>query len=309
MKKKTVSLTIEKKMNAWLKTLPDGIRNEIRDSIIVTGGCIVSLLTQTKVNDFDVYLNNPISLLRLMNHYLGKLKGHNAVVQVLQDKTLPIHQQWVIANEDILTELINADKEIRLRYFIKSAGIVRLPKPGKASQYLPQVVTDNALSLTGQIQIINRFHGTSAQIHENFDFVHVTSYWTFREKLVLPATALEAILTKELRYFGSLYPIASIIRVRKFVQRGWTINAGQLVKMAMQVSKLDLSNIDILRDQLIGVDLSYFESFLAKVEEKTKELGTLSPGYLFELLDEVFDSNEDGSTENEGSTDPDIDID
>jgi hypothetical protein len=57
---------------------------------------------------------------------------------------------------------------------------------------------------------------------------------------VLRAEALESILTKELRYVGSRYPLCSVIRTRKFLARGWTINAGQYVKMCFQISQLDL---------------------------------------------------------------------
>lgn len=73
-----------------------------------------------------------------------------------------------------------------------------------------------------------RFHGDPAEIHENYDFVHCTNYWTSWERRVtLNQQALECIMTKELRYIGSKYPVASVFRVRKFIERGWTIGAGQ----------------------------------------------------------------------------------
>ena len=48
------------------------------------------------------------------------------------------------------------------------------------------------------------------------------------------------LLARQLVYQGSKYPICSMIRTRKFLQRGWHINAGQYLKMAFQVSELDL---------------------------------------------------------------------
>ena len=58
---------------------------------------------------------------------------------------------------------------------------------------------------------------------------------------------------------GSKYPLCSIIRTRKFIQRGYTINAGQYLKMAMQLNELDLKDVSVLQDQLIGVDSAYFD--------------------------------------------------
>src|SRR3546814_2766082 len=47
--------------------------------------------------------------------------------------------------------------------------------------------------------------------------------------------ALDGLLRKELRYVGSKLPVCSLIRLRKFIRRGWVGNAGQILKMTMQV--------------------------------------------------------------------------
>ena len=74
--------------------------------------------------------------------------------------------------------------------------------------------------------------------------------------------------------------------MRKFVGRGWTINAGQILKMAMQVSKLDLTNWQVLRDQLTGVDAAYFCEVLSKLKERDPE--KLDAAYLVEIIDRMF---------------------
>src|SRR3546814_2858608 len=75
---------------------------------------------------------------------------------------------------------------------------------------------------------------------------------------VCSSDLLESLLCKELRYVGSKYPVCSVIRLRKLIRRGWVINAGQILKMMMQVSELDLTNPAVLQDQLTGVDSAYF---------------------------------------------------
>ena len=109
--------------------------------------------------------------------------------------------------------------------------------------YRPVFLTANAITLSDKIQIVLRFWGEPEEIHKNYDFVHCTNYWTSWDGyLDLKTQALECIINKELRYVGSRYPVCSIFRVRKFLERGWKINAGQLLKACMQISELDMLN-------------------------------------------------------------------
>jgi hypothetical protein len=108
--------------------------------------------------------------------------------------------------------------------------------------------------------------------------------------LILPARALEAIINKELHYIGSKYPVCSIIRTRKFISRGWTINAGQYLKMCLQVSELDLKDLKTFKDQLAGVDSAYFSQAIDQIE-KMKEKNPdfkVDNSYLFEVINRIF---------------------
>jgi len=154
-------------------------------------------------------------------------------------------------------------------------------------KYRPVFLSTNAITLSHKIQIVLRFYGDADEIHKNFDFAHCTSYWTSKDdNLVLRPHAMEALLTKELRYIGSKYPVCSLIRVRKFLQRGWTVNAGQIVKMAMQVSELDLTDVKVLQDQLTGVDVAYFCQLVERVKESDPE--KVNSAYIIEIIDRMF---------------------
>jgi hypothetical protein len=104
---------------------------------------------------------------------------------------------------------------------ISSIGMKKELIEGK--KYQVAFFSQNAISLTEDLQIVLRFSGNVTQIHKTFDFVHATNYFTFEEGLVTNVAALESILTKSLRYQGSLYPLTSV-RMKKFIQRGWTVN-------------------------------------------------------------------------------------
>jgi len=162
----------------------------------------------------------------------------------------------------------------------ESATTLEMPK------YVPVFLSTNAITLSNKIQLVFRFTGEPEQIHANYDFVHCTNYWTTKEgELVLHAEALESLLSRELRYRGSRFPICSIIRLRKFIARGWSINAGQIFKMCYQVSKLDLDDLSVLEDQLTGVDVAYFKQVLDKLKEKGDRVDS---AYLMEIIERMF---------------------
>ena len=103
---------------------------------------------------------------------------------------------------------------------------------------------------------------------------------------VLPQESLEAMLSKSLIYKGSLYPLASMFRCRKFIARGWRITAGQMLKIAHQISNVDLNDRAVLREQLIGVDMAYMEQLLTALQNHK---GKIDETYLAQLVDEIFE--------------------
>jgi hypothetical protein len=158
---------------------------------------------------------------------------------------------------------------------------------GSKSDYRPVFLSTNAITLSGKIQIVIRFWGEPEEIHKNYDYIHCTNYWTsWKNELETTTKSLEALLAKELVYVGSKYPLCSIFRMRKFINRGWTINTGQILKMVMQLNELDLTNLDVLEDQLTGVDVAYFNEVIDKLKSKDPQKVTTS--YLIEILDRMF---------------------
>lgn len=165
----------------------------------------------------------------------------------------------------------------------------------KVEKYKPLFLSPNAISLSYKVQLIIRFYGDAQEIHKNFDFVHATSYWTSEKRqLVLSPRAMESCLARELVYIGSLYPVTSIIRTRKFINRNWTINAGTYLKIMFQISKLDLENVAVLEDQLIGVDVGYFMALISAIKaaqftaKEKDESFRLEYNYLAEIIDRIF---------------------
>lgn len=136
-----------------------------------------------------------------------------------------------------------------------------------------------------------RFYGDAEEIHTNYDFIHATCFWRSKDNyLHLPQQALEAIITRELVYSGSKYPLASIFRAKKFIKRGWNINAGQYLKMVLQLNEMDLHDVNVLEEQLTGVDAAYFHQVISYIKNKQEEDPNFKVDntYLFEVINRIF---------------------
>lgn len=301
---KTIKNNLSLKHQDFMESIKDDSTSLIFDTgSIISGGSIASLLLKEKVNDYDYYFSDKktcksvaqyyVDLLNLFHSQNSKVseilnvlnslgsQGNNSITSVLNSLG---SQGKLISGKFKLVE--HPEGRIAIHYhnrpFWEYAGDVDELPP-----YFPVFITDNAITLTGGVQLILRFYGTPEEIHSNFDFVHCTCYYIpFSNKLELPQKALASILTKELVYVGSKYPLSSIIRTRKFIERGWTINAGQYLKMAIQLNELNLLGVKVLKDQLIGVDLNYFGEIIECLEKNT-EVGC-GAEYVLNLIDQIF---------------------
>jgi len=298
MQLKTIQKTISKKMNEWLETITDeSLRKKVKSNLLVSGGSITSMFLNEPINDFDIYIKDMNVLKKLTEYYVRGFEDieildgreRNALVKELTDKydgadIKDIDNSYAISVRNL------KDDQIKLFFNSEKGGMkVNEDKKEEELNYTPKFFSPNAISLSNQLQIVIRFHGDDVAIHKTFDFIHATNYFTFETGLVTNKEALESILTKQLKYQGSLYPLTSIIRSKKFVKRGWNINAGEMLKMMFQVSELDLKNPDVLEEQLIGVDIAWFSKLIEILRGVKDE--KLTSAYLNTIIDRVF--NED----------------
>lgn len=295
-KRKTIEENIHRKIMRWVKSIDnEELRKEVMRSYIVTGGAITSMLLGELPNDYDVYFKDVEVAKKVAEYYLGKLP------EIYNDKC---------KNTEV-RQTKNEDGSGRVEIFIKSAGIVgedidhnqydyfEMTDGSGIGTYLESVntsekdtgkfkvvyMTSNAITLSDGIQIIIRFCGLPDQIHKNYDFVHTTNWFT-NGQLYLNLPAVEATMAKEIKYVGSLYPICSMFRLKKFIKRGWSVTAGEMLKIAWDINKLDLDSIEVMRDQLVGVDSAYFNQV---IEELSKTEKNIDRTYIFELVNRIFD--------------------
>lgn len=307
MHRKTANTVLTKKFNNWVESIKDDdVKKLVKENTIITGGCIASLLLGEKVNDYDIYFKDQETAYRVALYYKNIFNNHEYVTKKI--------------------ESVGQEKD-RVKIIIPSAGVAKVGKSGgyqffetiqdeneqarqveeyvgdvtdigatvqnsaEYEDYTPVFVSSNAITLTKKIQLVFRFFGPAKELHKNFDFVHCTGYWTSKHKnIVITKDALESLLSKHLVYMNSLYPLSAVIRTRKFIKRGWHINAGQYLKMLFAVSELDLTDMKVLEEQLTGVDAFYFKQIIDALKKECKEDPNFSVDYTYlaTLIDKIF---------------------
>lgn len=305
MQIKTIEKIITSKLIQWLESITDqDLRIRVKDNLLLSGGSIANLMMDVPVNDYDIYIKDRDVLKSLVNYYVKPFSdiwvadGRERESLMDQYKVLEAGDNDGTNNSYHQTSIRNLKPDqIKLMFHSKNGG--KKVNEGKDDlNYDPVFFSPNAISLSDDVQIVLRFWGDSKQIHETFDFVHATNYFTFKEGLVRNIEALESILSKTLKYQGSHYPVTSIIRAKKFIKRGFNIGAGEMLKIMFQISQLDLSKPDVLEEQLIGVDVAYFELLIEALRSKYSsdpDFKLESP-YFNSLIDKIF--NETGGEEN-----------
>jgi len=299
MQNKTIRKVLGKKIEDWLSSIDDiEVQSAARKDVIVTGGSIVSLIMGDKVNDYDVYFRTKETTLAVARYYVSKFNSQNnsgAIPEVREENLFNIKD----------------DEEVRVVIWVQSSGVAAskdypvrdddLEEPEEqleelddtGEKYRPVFLSENAITLSNKVQLVTRFYGEPDKIHDNFDFVHACCYYDHnKNKLETPIEALRSMQSMTLKYRGSLYPVCSLFRLRKFIDRGWKISAGEILKIAMQISQIDLTSPQILKEQLVGVDALYFHMVIDALKNAPKDESDCYPAeYVIEVVERIFNDD------------------
>jgi hypothetical protein len=321
---KTMNKIIGRKLNEWLESITDkALRDIIKENIVITGGCFPSMIQNETPKDYDCYFKTKEATKRVAEYYVKqwneahKDKKKVFVLDGAEPSKELLEYYHISALSESKSRMIANTKPERLKIIFPSDGVVGDPQTVRADEelgdvlsniteidevkadeiiekekkaYFPVFLSTNAITLSNGIQIVVRFYGEPDKIHETYDFQHTKAYWTSETGTVIPNEVYDAVINKTLIYTGSKYPVCSVFRMRKFIERGWKINAGQMLKICMQVSALDLMDIDTLEDQLVGVDSLYFMELIEqfrRMKEKNADWD-LTPQYIISVIDKIF---------------------
>lgn len=292
MQRKTIKKVLVTKLESWLESITDeSLRKDVKQNLVVSGGSICSMWLKEQVNDFDIYLKKEDVAYKLAKYYT---KAYD--LEVMSYSTRENHDAW--SKEGGITKItLDNLQPGQVKIFLAKdhpSGYRTQFEDEKIGKYLPLFFSPNAISLSDDIQIVLRFTGTVEEIHKSFDFIHATNYFTFEEGLVTNLKAMESIISKQLYYQGSLYPLTTIFRMKKFIKRGWNVSAGEMLKAMFQISKLNLSDLHVLEDQLVGIDVMLLGQLIEVLKNKREADPTfvLTYNYLVVLIDKLFSEDE-----------------
>ena len=297
MNRKTICKVLEKKHKDFIASIEnEDIRKLVDKNSIITGGAIASMLLNEPIADFDYYFTDHDTCLQVAQYFVDEFKklhpdGCSPVVVNEDGRVKVTIPHGGVPGDQYLAEQSDEPGDRYTEEILGKVDEGNVAETAEGKKYHPIFMTGNAITLSHHVQLVTRFYGAPEEIHKNYDFSHCTNFWTSKDKeLVLNPAALESLLTKNLFYQGSLYPICSVIRTRKFLKRGWHINAGQYLKMCMQISELNLRDTKTLADQLTGVDAAYFFQVVAYCEQRQAEDPDfkITTPYLISIIDKIF---------------------
>lgn len=205
----------------FLELADKQIYKAINNKVYFAGGCIPSLLENTYVSDYDIFFNTK--------------KDLDKFVETVKD---PIHHAALFdAAYDHNIKLIESDNAITLAFSNKE---------GKQ---------------TDAFQIIIKNHIDLNSLNINFDFDHLCGFFYFDQDILhVPDKIYRLVHTKELVYTRSKYPISTLLRVRKYIKKGWTIDINNMLKILLDCHVELLKGNKIIKQDRETI-VEYIESY------------------------------------------------
>jgi len=149
------------------------------------------------------------------------------IPSMLMDEYVNDYDIYLIQKEDI---------EPVLNYFKNLESYGPIDDLGNPRKYGVKLITENSINLNDKIQIIIKFCDDPINVINGFDFAHIKSYYICKSnELVIEQNTYKLCMEKELVYTGSEYPLSTLLRVKKYLKKGWTISNPTLIHIALDI--------------------------------------------------------------------------
>jgi hypothetical protein len=146
----------------------------------------------------------------------------------------------------------------------------------KDDKFHIKLITENSINLSDKIQLIIKFVGDPMFVIEKFDWQHIKSWYSCKaEKLHLTSNVYQLICEKELVYTGSDYPLSSLMRLKKYIKKGWSVSNTTILHIALD----------------IVASFNKMEKKRQEEKQNSLEMLDLANKKLSEMSQEEFDSN------------------
>lgn len=192
------------------------------NNIVLIGGAITSLLNNKPVNDYDLYICNNLTIVQLKQ----KIQQYN-------EQT----------NESNLIFVYESKNSISYK------------------------ILDNRLSTYVKIQFITLPHLMNKTIEEIFNSIDFSickcAYNFSTQTFIFDDEFLQSYKTKHITFnSNTLYPISSLLRVKKYENKGYSFTTHEMLKICFAINNLKINTYKDIVFHLTAVSTSYYSDFL-----------------------------------------------
>ena len=138
-----------------------------------------------------------------------------------------------------------------------------------------------------QLIVMPELFGSPTEIFKCYDFTVCMGAYDFSvNAFAFGDDFLKHIAQRRLVFHtGTMFPICSLLRVMKYVRRGFFISGMEIIKIGLSIHSLKIDNFKELRRQLQGIDTA----FLADLTVNFKEDPIAVQPYVMEQFIEMMD--------------------
>lgn len=179
----------------------------------------------------------------------------------------------------------------------------------KNSFYLKFLSSKSLTFINGDyiVQVIKyRYFKDESVIFKDFDFsVNMAAYDVLNDKMILSDNFLTSLSSREVSINrGTHYPLISMVRIKKYQEKGYTFKPTEIIKLAIRVTQVKIESWVDLEDQVGGI---YGELCLTEKDPKEFSIAYAIDNFnrLFKYSNENENVNMDEFIEKTGITDKD----
>lgn len=150
------------------------------------------------------------------------------------------------------------------------------------SRFPVKLNTDNAVTLECEDKIIQLIKptcmcGKVEEVINRFDFtISMAAYYPLENKIFCNDRFFIDLSARKLVYnINSIRPISTLYRIKKYIDKGYSINGIELIKLGLTISKIKITSFKQYKNEINGIDANLLNSHFNKFKNKAFNLDNI----------------------------------
>jgi hypothetical protein len=140
----------------------------------------------------------------------------------------------------------------------------------KTDKFHVNLITENSINLSDKIQLVTKFTGTPEEVTNKFDWQHIKSYYKYPDILEIPNETYRLLIEKELIYTRSDYPLSSLMRLKKYIKKGWTVSNTTIIQIALEFHEAMIKS-EKIRQEKKKKEKTFFDEIIDEIGKSIEE--------------------------------------